>query len=188
MNIASALVAGGAIAALAGTASAQPIVYGLSGIITDADNLTFSVFNGSLLNQNPQPSDLPLPFTGTLTIDTSNSFAQLRIAGSFTSPTRSYVFDVETPSIIGGLELLDLGGPVSFGDAFSGFDFDLALSANTGFGAFSFVDPGAVPSVPPQDIVVDATITGVEVLQVPTPGALGVAMGAVTIGVRRRRS
>ena len=188
MNVTPTLVASSAIAALAATASAQPIVYGLSGIITDADNLTFAVINGNLLSQNPQPSDLPLPFTGTLTIDTGGGFAQLQLEGSFTSPTRSYTFDVATPNIIDGLDILALDGPVSFSDTFDGFEFDLALSASTGVGSFSLVDIAAVPTSPPQDVAVAATITGVELLQVPTPGALSIALASVAFGVRRRRS
>ncbi|MEM1423028.1 MAG: hypothetical protein AAGH64_03395 [Planctomycetota bacterium] len=168
--------------------SAQPIVYGLTGLITDAENLAFSVINGNPLSQNPQPGDLPLPFTGTLTIDTASGSAQLQFGGAFTSPTRSYVFDVTTPNIIGGLDTPAFGTPIVFSDAFDAFDFELAFPQGTGPGSFTFLDPGAVPTSPPQDVSVEASITGVEVLQVPTPGASLIALSAVALGARRRRT
>ena len=158
-----------ALSLAAATASAQPLVYEFEGIINDAQNLTFAVFNGNLLSQNPQAGDLPLPFTGTFTLDTLNGFAQLQISGSFNSPTRAYTFDVVTPNVIDGLDILDLNGPVSFSDAFADFDFELAFTSRSGVGSFSLTLPGVVPTKAPQDIVVNASITDVTIVSSATP-------------------
>lgn len=176
-----------AAATAATSPSVAQIVYELSGIITAAENLTFAVVNGRLLSQNPQPGDLPLAFNGVFTIDTASSFAQLEINGSFSSATRAFTFDVVTPNVITGLDVLDLQGPVSFSDRFDAFDFDITFSSRTGFGEFVFVNPGVVSSSPAQDVVLRATITDVTRIAVPAPGSTAMALLGSVVAFRRKR-
>lgn len=166
-------------------ALAEPTIYQISGIVTEAENLAFSIINGNPLFQFPEPSQLPIPFSGTFTVDNAGGFAQLDIGGSFSEPGASVTWDVATPNVIGGLEVLDFSGPVQFADAFDDFDFQIALTASSGVGSFSFRDPGAVPTSPGQDVFVSGTITSVNV--VPPPATIALAgAGLFFSGTRRR--
>lgn len=171
---------------IAGTTTlAEPIVYEIAGLVTEAENLAFAVFNGNPLFQFPDSDQLPIAFDGTFTVDTANAFAQLQIGGSFNEPGTSVTWDLATPNVADGIDVLDLTGPVQFVDAFDEFDFEIAFSANSGAGAFSFRNPSVVPTSPNEDVFVSGVITSVNV--VPTPASLSLAgVGLLLAGVRRR--
>ena len=94
-------------------------------------------------------------------IDTAGGTATCSFGGSFSSPTRSYTFDVTTPNLIDGLDILALSGPVEFDDVFDGFDFEAAFTSNSGGGTFSYRLPGGVPSDPPLDVSAVGVLTSV---------------------------
>ena len=133
---------------MSSTSEATRVEWQLAGQLTNAQNLTIAVINGNLVSQNAQPGDLPLAYTGELVRDSAAQFAQLTLEGAFTSPGRSYSFDIATPNVFDGFEVLDLGaGRVQISDAFAGFDFEIVI-AGTGVGQFSFVAPGVIPPSP----------------------------------------
>ncbi|MEM9374475.1 MAG: hypothetical protein AAGA55_12605 [Planctomycetota bacterium] len=174
------------VISIAGTTTlAEPIVYEIVGLVTEAENLAFGVLNGSPLFQFPDSDQLPIGFEGTFAVDTANSFAQLQIGGSFSEPGTSVTWDLATPNVAEGIDILDLTGPVQFVDVFDDFDFEIAFSANTGAGAFSFRNPGVVPTSPSEDVFVSGVITSVNA--VPTPASFALAgAGLLLAGVRRR--
>jgi hypothetical protein len=164
-------------------AAATTTIVEVSGQITSAEALTFAVLNGNLLSSNPEPGDLPLGYTGVLTIDDTAQTALFEFEGSFTSPTRSYVFDVATGDIFAGITT-NTATDIVINDAFADFDFDLALDLTTGTGNFSWFDAGAVPSSPPGDRSAVATITSAVVIPEPA-SALLLGCATLMIGLRR---
>lgn len=169
-------------------AEATRVEWEFGGQITDAENLTFAIINGVPRSQNPEPSDLPLPYTGTLVVDTGLALAELTFEGSFTSPTRSYSFDITSPNAFGGFEVLDLQtGRVQISDQFAGFDLSIVI-AGTGRGEFSFRDPGAVPTSPAEDVFATGFIQGATFTVIPEPMSVVLAGVSVLCLTRRRRA
>lgn len=160
-------------------AAASETVYRVAGELTEAENLTFAVLNGRLLTSAPEPGDLPLPFTGTLTVNEDAGTAIFAFGGRFVSPTRSYTFDIETPNVFGGAALDH--SSVSVADVFADFVFSLDISEATQSGSFSFVDPGRVPTSPPLDVSAIGVITSVEVEGLGNPADLAAPFGELDI-------
>ncbi|MEN1678559.1 MAG: hypothetical protein AAGJ46_03130 [Planctomycetota bacterium] len=165
-------------------------VYTLSGQITDAEALTFAVINGNLLASNPEPGDLPLSYTGTLELptgDAGSSTATLRFSGSFTSPTRSYVFDVAEVDL--PVEVLQNDAQtLSIVDSFLDFDdrsIDLMLDKTTGIGTWSWRDGSGVPTSPVMPRSAEASIASFSFI--PEPCGLAMALPVALAALRRRR-
>ena len=176
-----------ALALLAAPARAT-FVYELSGQITDAEALAFAVINGNLLSSNPEPGDLPLPYTATLEVDGGTGLGTIGFdfGGSFTSPTRSYTFDIAVDGLPVSVETNDaiLLEIVDSPTAFDSTAFELTLNKTTGVGSWNWSQSGAVPTSPPGDRSAAATITGAQ-LVVPEPAAAVLAGLALAFASRR---
>lgn len=172
-------------------AAGQQYRWEVSGSLTDAENLAFAVRNRVLENSSPEPGDLPLPFTGVFELNTGQQTASFTFEGGFTSPTRSYTFDVPVGGLFDGFRILDLNnGRLQIDDAFADFDFSLTI-AGSGFGSFSWSDPGAVPSSPPADRSAEGTITDstFTIVVIPEPASATIAACVLIAGtgfLRRR--
>lgn len=176
-----------AVAALAaaGSAAQAQLIYAVQGQLTGGENLAFAVINGNLLASNPEPGDFLLPFSGFLTIDLPGTVT-FEFGGSFTSPNRSYTFDVFTPNVVDGLEAITPNN-VIINDVFDGFDFELALNIPGETGTFSFFEPGVVPTNPAGNRSAQGFFTDVELVQVPA-APTAVALAGVGLIASRRRT
>lgn len=165
-------------------------VYTLTGQITAAEALAFSVFNGSLQSSSPQAGDLPLDYTATLELPSNqpgSSGATLRFSGAFSSPGRSYTFDVAEVDLPVEV-LVNDAQTLSIVDSFLDFDdrsIDLMLDKETGLGGWSWRDGSGVPTTPVMPRSAEATITGFSF--VPEPGGAALLLAAGLVAPRRRR-
>ena len=157
-------------------------IYGFTGELSDAENLTFAVINGNLVSSNPEPGDLPLDYTATLTIDDVAMSAVFEFEGSFSSPTRSYTWDIEVGDLFPGITVDD-ATTLQIDDVFTDFDFSLLLDKTTGTGSWSWLDEGSVPSDPPADRSADGSIETTTF--VPEP-ATALLLAAGLAGLARR--
>jgi hypothetical protein len=181
----STLAAAGVLATLSPALAVAQDVYTLTGQITDAEALAFSVLNGNLLNANPQSGDLPLGYTATLTIDDTANEATFDFGGGFTSPTRAYTFDVSVSGLEAGLT--DTPTALTITDVFADFDFSLSLDKTTGLGSFSWLAPGAVPTSPAGDRSAEGTIASFTFVPEPSTALLLGAGGLVLMRRGRDR-
>ncbi len=172
-----------ALGVFAAASSARAIeIYGFTGELSDAENLTFAVINGNLVSSNPEPGDLPLDYTATLTIDDVAMSAVFEFEGSFSSPTRSYTWDIEVGDLFPGITVDD-ATTLQIDDVFTDFDFSLLLDKTTGTGSWSWLDEGSVPSDPPADRSADGSIETTTF--VPEP-ATALLLAAGLAGLARR--
>ena len=179
-KITTSLIATVGAALAVAPAAAQVTTYELAGEITSASNLTFAVFNGTLLSSNPQAGDLPLSFTGTLVVDETNETAVFEFGGSFTSPTRAYTFDVVSDNVFAGVVNADQNGA---NVTFAGDDLVLSVAFNVAAegGSFTYTAFDAVPIIPADNVTASGLITSVNVITNTSPADLAEPFGVLDI-------
>ncbi|MEM9352277.1 MAG: PEP-CTERM sorting domain-containing protein [Planctomycetota bacterium] len=164
-------------------------VYELSGQITDAEALTFVVINTVLRSSNPEPNDLPLSYTATLTVPdtTGETTVDFEFSGSFSSSTRAYTFDVGGADIPVSI-LSNDGSQLQITDSLLASDslgLEVTLNKASRTGTWSWLDAGRVPVSPALDQTATATISSASF--VPEPGTLALAALACCAALRRKR-
>lgn len=164
------------LALWASAANAAPKIYALDGSLGNAQGLTFAVFNGNLVSANPQPNDLPLNIGGRLVVDDELGTASFEFFGGFFSPNRSYTFDPFIDNLGPGLVTLN-DDQVVIEDVFANFDFSLDIDLQTGTGTFAWVQPGGIPSNPPQDRFAFGSLTVNSILVVGDANCDGAVNG-----------
>lgn len=157
-----------------------PLAFDLTGTLTQGQNLAFAVFNGDVRFQAPEPGDLPLFVSGALVV--GGDEPSFELSGSFTSPTRSYVFDVFVDGFEDGLTVTP--NTVVIADSADGFAFDLVINRQTGTGSFSYSETVVAGGVELTRVAVGTISAAVPV---PSPGSGALALAASGLVLRRRR-
>ena len=107
------------------------------------DALEIATLSGEVLFAPVVARDEPVAFAGDLVVDQDARTAVFTFGGSAVKRTGAFTFDVETGNLWSGMVVHDSGEAGTM-DVLSGYEFSLAIDADTGVGTFSYLRQDAL--------------------------------------------
>lgn len=121
------------------------LVFDIAGLVISAAHL-FAGAADAEDDSGEHAADLPVAYSGRLTIDEGSGLASITLFGSFTGSTESRTFGIELTDLIAGVSVTQ--DEVTIADVFDDVSFSLSLDRQSGTGRLSYqerVMPGGEP-------------------------------------------